>query len=281
MKNLFLLLLTTLTLTAEPRIPYALELDTSKIETIPISNDVDTLLIFPEIVESVIGKGLTTGKNARSPVVYHQGKVNPKTIILRHLDGTSEVLMTIMIEGKGFVFRLKPAPNPASVIYLNKAGEPHRKVRKIGPEEALVKKRAISEERKLELLRLAKDSSFFRERLPKMFIDYEEKTTDSTNVGAYFEAKISRVARFQKENALLFFGTIRNTTDWSLDLSGFTASLRVGERNLPVTKLRAERKIIGPKTSLRIEGLLIGDGKGTPLHLSLDNEFKLAVKPTR
>jgi|GEM_PF-4388532 len=106
---------------AKPLPPYSLSLDKHSILTIPIHTEIDTLLIFPSEIESIVGNGLTTGGEFSGSVLYQQGDENPKIIVLKHLDSTSKVLMTVMWDDTAFVFKLTPDTSPASVIYFQKS----------------------------------------------------------------------------------------------------------------------------------------------------------------
>lgn len=281
MKPLILLLVFAGSGFAEPQAPYALPLDKDNITAIPLHNEVDTLLVFPIEVESISGKGLTSGAGSTGTVLYQQGEKNKKTILLRHLDNQSTILLTVMLKDEAFVFRLEPSLEPASVIYLSKGNEPRKKVRKVTAEEALIKKRPISEQRKLELIRLTKQSNFLKSQVPKLYSGYTEKLTSIALAKDSRLTTLSHIARFENEDALVFLGTLQNYGSRSINLAYHEAFLRAGEASpYPCSKLRAEKQVIAPGETVKFEGLLIGDGRGSPLHLDLDNSFSLHLKPT-
>lgn len=280
MKRLSLLLALVGSALAEPLPPYSLSLDRDKISSVPLHKEVDTLLIFPDEVESISGKGLTSGTGSMGMVLYKQGEKNKKTILLRHLDNQSAVLLTVMLGENAFVFRLEPSAKPASVIYLHKETQAPKLARKITPEEALVRGRPISEERKLELLRLTRDAHFLKERIPKLYSNYTESHLFHSRIYSNFSTAISLTALFETEDAFVFLGTIRNRSSKPVDMADYAAFLKVGKkRSFPCSKLRVERRIIAPGATVKYEGLLLGDGKGSPLHLSLENSFGLHLKP--
>jgi len=109
MKTIIFYLLLISSLAAKPLAPYTLPLSKEKIQSIPLHRGVDTVLIFPEEVESILGNGLTSATEMQGSVAYQQGQANPKAIVLRHLDSTSKVLMTVMIGDAAYVFRLEPS----------------------------------------------------------------------------------------------------------------------------------------------------------------------------
>lgn len=278
MKTLAVMLGLVLPLLASPRAPYTLILDPTEIQTIPIHHDLDTLLIFPEEVTTIIGKGLTSGQSPTGTVLYKQGEKNKKTITLRHLDNESTVVMTIMIKDDAFVFRIVPSLEPASVIYLRKSADSYPKARKVTPQETLLNQRPLSEARKSELLRLSKEAHLLKPQAPQFYAGFSEKTVALTSTHGGLTATLTRLTRFADEDAFLFFGTIRNDGSTSVDLAGRNILLQVGKMRLfRPNKFRSDQRIIPPKSSVKIEGLLIGDGKGSPLHLSLENQFRLQL----
>lgn len=266
-------------LLAEPLAPYVDTLDESEIRVIPLHSEIDTLLVFPDQVDSIIGNGLVRDGGNTGSVLFQQGAENPKTLILRHLDSKSKVLMTVMTGDQTLVFRLEPSENPATVIRFKKPGK-GQVGEKIARDQALLRTRPISKDRKTELLRLARESSFLRERLESEYDGYSEKAVSFAFIWNGCETKVTRVSRFSKDDALIFFGTITNLRDLPADISGSRVMVRIGDQKLcPVNLLRVSKAAIAPHSSVSFEGLLLGDGAGNDLHPSLDNAFRLQITP--
>lgn len=268
---------------AEPQPPYSLTLNPNSIQPIPIHAEIDTLLVFPSDVEAILGNGLTTGDPVSGSVLYQQGKLKPTHIILRHLDSTSKVLMTTVIDDKAFVFRVEASETPASVIYFKDTDS--RSVPKasvIDPADALVKERPISDERKNELLRLARESKQLEDKVPQEYEGFSEKQVFLTSSESELETRILRVAKFKTEDALIFSGTISNYSSKPVQLQNRLGALKVGpDKRYSPSILRAKTHLLAPNQSTTFEGLLIGNGKGKPLHLSLDNGFSLHLSKTK
>ena len=283
MKTLFYLLSMSLYALAAPQPPYSLTLNPNSIQPIPIHAEIDTLLIFPSDVEAILGNRLTTGEPVSGSVLYQQGELKPTHIILRHLDSTSIVLMTIVIGDKAFVFRVEASETPASVIYF-KDTEPQSvpKASVIDPADALAKERPISNERKNEILRLVRESKKLQEKIPQEYEGFSEKQVFLTSSESELETRILRVAKFKAEDALIFSGTISNYSSKPVQLQNHLGSLKVGQdRQYSPSILRANNQVLDPNQRTTFEGLLIGNGKGQKLHLSLDNEFSLHLSKTK
>jgi hypothetical protein len=277
MKTLLIIAALVSNLLAQPRAPYIETLKETAIRIIPLHSEIDTLLVFPDQVDSIIGNGLAKDGSSPGFVLFQQGAENPKTVILRHLDSKTSVLMTVMSGDQAFVFKLEPSETPATVIRFQKPGN-GQAGEKIDPEQALLRSRPLSEERKTELLRLARESSSLREKLKAEYEGYSEKAVAFAFIWNGLETKISRVSRFSKDDALTFSGTITNLRDLPADLNGSQIKLRIGEKTLyPVSLLKVTKTTIPARGSVNFQGLLLGDGAGNALHPSIDNAFNLQL----
>lgn len=265
-------------LSAEPKPPYSINLDAKSILPIPIHTEIDTLLVFPEEVTSIIGKGLIKGEGTSGSVLYVQGQKNPKTIILRHLDNSSVILMTVMLGDIAYAFRIEPTPEPASIIYFEKPGENIQKARKISAEEAQLKLRPPSEKRQLDLIQLSKQSAFLKPRLPHLYKTFSERAVDQPSIHVHFTTTVNKLAKFEGDDALIFTGVIHNTSNTTINLAHYYPLLKVGPKKLyPPSKLRTKSRTVAPGAKLEFEGIILGDGKGKLAHFSLNNQFKLTL----
>lgn len=277
MKSILLFATLVSGLVAQPQPPYSATLSTSTIQPIPLHAEIDTLLIFPKQVDSIIGNGLTPRGETDGSVLYQQGKENLKTIVLRHLDSHSKVVMTVMIGDDAFVFRLEPSQDPATAIYFLDEND-GKLAEKISHEQALIKTRPISGERKVELLRLSRESNFLKERLPEQYEGYSERFTSSKLYKDGIETTITKISRFSKDDGLVFTGIIHNKSDQYIHSSQCQSLLKVGKQRLyQPDMLVFSPPAIPPNKAVAVQGVLIGDGNGSPLHLSLDNEFFLQI----
>lgn len=266
---------------AEPLSPYSVTLEKERIQTIPIHTEIDTLLIFPSEIESIYGNGLTTGGEAAGSVLYGWGEKKPKNIVLRHLDSESQVLMQIQLGDTAYVFRLVPDPSPASVIYLKDTDTEVPKAEPVSEEEILLESRSVSEKRKNEFLRLATEAKKLRPQIPQEYESYFEKKVSKAHELDGLQTTITKIAQFQNEDVLLFFGTIRNTSLRPIHLSNYQGQLKIGKhRFYPPNILGASKQQLSPNETTTFEGLLIGNGQDQSLHISLNNDFIFYLSKT-
>lgn len=281
MRALLFSLILASNLAADPQPPYSVALNKSEIQSIPIHTEIDTLLIFPHEVATIIGNGLTSSAEISGSVLYQQGQENPKTIVLRHLDGKSRLLMTVMIGDDAFVFRLDPSPSPASVIHLTMPGTA-QPGREITAKEATLRSRPMSEERRYELLRLARESESLREKIPQEYRGYTDRDVRFVSTRDSVTSTITHIAQFANEGVLTLSGTMENTSDQLIDTRTYSGSVRVGIRGFfPPKILMIYDNVVAPGEITRFEVLLIGDGEGKPLKISLENEFSLYFAKNR
>ncbi|MDB4265135.1 hypothetical protein N9891_00140 [bacterium] len=267
---------------AGPLSPYSLPLEKNNIQTIPVHTEIDTLLIFPSEIESILGNGLTKGGEVTGSVLYGWGEKKPKHLVLRHLDSESQILMTIVMGESAFVFRLIPDAAPASVIYLQESDTEIPKAVPVSEEEILLESRPVSEERRSEFIRLAKESKLLRPRVPHEYEGYFEKAASQSNSVDGLRTTITKIAQFQNEDAFLFFGTIHNDSSMPIELGAYQGLLKIGKhRFYPPNILNASKPQLKPNETATFEGLLIGDGNSQSLHLDLENDFIFHLSKTQ
>jgi len=277
MKILIILLLILGAAHAAPLPPYSLILDRNEIQPIPIHSEIHTLLIFPSKVETITGHGLTTSEKFEGSVLYKHGDKNPKTIVLSHLDYSTNVLMIVLTADNGaFSFRLEPSEEPASIIHFTRPGKQIPKAELINEEEVALASRKPSAERFEEFLRLARDSRLLKPQLPQEYQGYSEKFPTSSSQTHGLQTAITKLARFENEDILLFFGRIKNVSSKAIHIGNYQGLLKVGKkRSYSPSILRTNKAQLAPGESATFEGLLLGNGRNQPLHLALNNNFTL------
>ncbi len=273
MKTLLLYILLAGYTLAKPLPPYTSTLNKTEIQSIPIHTEIDTLLVFPEPITTILGKGLTTAVSPHGSVLYQQGSENPKTLILRHVDAKSKVLMTVMSGDNAYVFRLEPSINPASVIYFVK-GNLAQPAKEITKQEVLLQQRPLSDQRVDELFRLSHQAHSLRSKIPQEYVGYSDKHVHFQHTHGSIKTTIHHVSKFTKDKALIFSGIIHNTGSKPLYIQQYLGKLRVGKKRFyDPSSLRSNKQAIAPNSIARFQGILLG---GSHIQaLSLDNTFTL------
>lgn len=270
-----LLMLLLLPLQAEPLKPMTMKLNPDEIKKIPIHSQVQTLLLFPEPVTLVLGEGISDGKT--------QGKVqaqlaeDKRVLVLRSIEPQSEVLMQVMVGEEAYAFRLQYDERPASIVRFGGA-KALPKAKEVSEEQAREEAAFPSNARQRQLVRLARQANVLKSQLPDEYEDYQARDFNTVSWGANFSCSLSHIARFPKDQAMVVFGTIVNLGNEPLTTDSLR--LKVGAiRDYPLPFSKPQPRSIRSGESLKFVTVLLGDGEGNPLHLSLDNDFQLTFKP--
>lgn len=266
-----IVILLLLPLQAEPLKPMAMKLNADVIQKIPIHSQVQTLLLFPEPVTLVLGEGLSDGKT--------QGKVqaqlaeDKRVLIVRSIEAQSEVLMQVMVGEEAYAFRLQYDEQPASIIRFGGA-KALPKAKEVSADQAREGAVFPSEARQRQLLRLAKQANVLQSQLPDEYEGYQAKNFETSSWGKSVSCTLQHVARFPKDHALVVFGMVTNLGEQPITEG--LLGLQVGKARLYPLPFSG---VIKAGETYRFATLLLGDGAGNPLHLSLENDFKLIFKP--
>lgn len=263
----------------EPQPPRTLLLDPETIHPLPLSPTIDLLLSFPEEVAQITGQGLTTGETP-GQVQFQQGQDNRKLVTLRLLDSKASPLIQIVLQSGIFVFRLQASDTPATVLSfkLDPKHDPARaKAREITHEEAQKKKAPPSGKRLKQMVNLVGQEPKLREKIPEAYTGYNSITSDlvTHTKDKFVKYEVSRIGRFAHDDTLIFFGKLTNKRKTAVSPSDLQLDLEVAAKRFPKLQLYQSQKSAPPGESLFLWGVLVGDGKGKPLHLSLSNHFSL------
>ena len=263
-------------LLAAPRAPQSMRLDENTIHAIPIHTETNTLLVFPKDVTLILGHHLTRGDQPGK--VYCQQADSAKLVILRQLEAGSVILMQVVMNDRAYVFKLSGSDKPASVIRFHAEGQAPPAV-EIAPSDLSKTKRTVSDERMEELVRLTKEAAFLKPRLSNEYEGFTAKKVDFTSwPDKRIWVHITGVARFKSEDAIILTGLIGNVDRENYRLPD-TLYLKVGgKRRYKLTTYTVKTKALKTSTHYAFSAVLIGDGEGGPLHLSLENKFALETK---
>lgn len=263
----------------EPQPPVDRVLDGNAIQPIAIHTGVDTLLVFPDDVSLVLGKGLTKGEHPGA--IHCQQAEDKKLVVLRQLEEGSTVVMQIVMKGEAYAFRLQGSDKPATIIRFHRPGEGKvPKAIEVPEQEALARHKSVGRERQLELLRLAGSSYLLKSRIPGEYKDFQSKGISFSSSTGGLTIETTRVARFASEDATVVFGRIRNNTGKPASLGKLVARVRIGKVLFcPASVFRVKQVELAPGKETTFGAVVIGDGKGNPLHPGLDNIFSLHLSP--
>lgn len=271
----FVLVVLSKPVLAEPLPPMDMKLDPKNIQKIAIHSQVQTLLLFPKPVTLVIGEGITNGK--QPGVVQAQIAEDPRVIILKALEPKAEVLLQVIVDQEPYAFKVDFDDQPMSIVRFH--GELQLSPTKEISRESLEKKREFpSPARQRQLIGLASNAKILRSQLPNEYKNYQSRDFQQSHQGKLLSTALLKIARFPEEQALVIYGRIKNTG--SAPATPQKLYLQVGsQRFYPLPFSQHGNKALAPGEELSFVTVLIGDGQGGSLHLSLDNEYRLVFNP--
>ncbi|WP_411845746.1 hypothetical protein AAFN60_19215 [Roseibacillus persicicus] len=194
-------------------------------------------------------------------------------LALRQMQEGTTVLMNVVMEGKGYSFRLEASQRPASIItFVDDAFLPQE-----GEEMKISKVALTSLARQQELLNLARNVSFLKPQFKEAYEGYSEvHPSRQVRLGSLL-ITIERVARFSRDDAIVVLGTVKNLSDKSLRIVS-EGRLQVGaNRVYQMNKVEVIRQVIQPEEETRFSGVLVGDGRGGQAFLALKNSFQISL----
>jgi hypothetical protein len=247
---------------------------------ISLSTALTTTLLFPEPLSGTFGLGLvsqTTSQSAGSGSVQIEHPDGSPIVVLHALNESAAVIMTILLDGKLYVFDLKSAPNPEVAVTLVKDTTAPR-VTEVTPEEIKATRLKFDPELFVGFLRRAHNAALMRKIYPDLYQGYNTRAADYTSDSGVVKTTVNQIHRFSREDAIVLEGTVENETPHPIEFDGRAATVQVANETHPVKLLDCVRPIPG-RATVPIDVVLQGDIDGGRANLSIDNEFRIILPP--
>ena len=250
-------------------------LDSKEPMEVAVGTSSATTLIFPEVVDTIIGYGLTNGE---APGTFHYSHPEKsRLVVLRNIVPEKGAFMTVVMGESVFVFHLKSSVSPVLALKLLKSSP---KAKRIEPTKIPDKRLDYSVTGLLNLLKLSRGEAVLRRHLPQV---YEHvKSRYNVNARRYYDdvrTIIHSIHRFPEKDTLVFAAELRNQTGQAITYDVSKLRIRVGNSEYAPTLADASGKIAGGSAS-RVYLVLTGNAEGNRSNLSIDNDFRLLLGPT-
>ncbi len=276
--TLITLLLVTLGLTAaHAQAIKSFPLDDHTVYHLKVATDKVTTLVFPQPITALEGSGLTADPKSPAKVLlsYHAGD---RFFSVRALDPLATADLNVIINRKVYVLELTTDKDPFQSVTFYPADEPPVPSSgdpKVGPS------------RLLALLDQAKAYPLLTEQYPEMVsqIDQAEPFTQTPYEG--FHVILTKVFRFDADDALIFQVQFVNETDHPIDYVPQSLAVRVGSQVywsalsdasgiMPAGEKDPKTGKISPAYT---NGYFVicGSARGGRNHLSVQNAFNVLV----
>ena len=247
---------------------------------ISLSPALTTTLLFPGPLSGTFGLGLvsqTTAQSASTGSVRIEHPDGSPIVVLHALNESAAVTMTILLDGKLYVFDLRSAPNPDVAVTLVKDTAAPRATQ-VTPEEIKAARPKFDPELLVGFLRRAHNAALMRKLYPDLYQGYNARAADYTSDSGVVKTTVTQINRFSKEDAIVLEGTVENETAHPIEFDGRAATVQVANETHPVKLLDCLRPIPAAAT-VPIDVVLQGDIDGGRANLSIDNEFRIILPP--
>ena len=150
---------------------------------ISLSPALTTTLLFPGPLSGTFGLGLvsqTTAQLAGSGTVQIEHPDGSPVVVLHALNESAAVMMTILLDGKLYVFDLRSAPNPDVAVTLVKDTAAPRATQ-VTPEEITAARPKFDPELLVGFLRRAHNAALMRKLYPDLYEGYNTRAAVKFN----------------------------------------------------------------------------------------------------
>lgn len=250
-------------------------LDAEHPTVLTISAGCSSVLYFPKPIRSVIGYGLISGQGQETgPVQYEHPEGSP-VVALRAVEGFSTLYMTVLVDESLYVFELHNGPVP--VVAMKLVEKPaNGGAREVGVADIRDERIHSSPEDLVGLLHKAIERPILSKSYASLYEHSEWRKADAkTNYGDVV-CTVTEVHRFSDADATVIIGEIKNNNSYAIQFDPLAVGVTLGAREYPA-QLCDARGTVPAKSSAPIGIVLRGDVDGSRAHLSLKNDYRIAL----
>ena len=252
-------------------------LDEQTVYHLKVATDKVTTLVFPQPITALEGSGITADPKtpAKMLLTYHAGD---RFFSVRALADPANATINVIINRKVYVIELATDKEPFQSVTFYPADEPPAQTAgqpNVGPS------------RLLDLLDKAKAYPLLAEQYPEMVSQIEKAEPFTQTLYEGFQVILTKVFRFDAEDALIFQVEFVNETDQPIYYVPQSLAVRIGS-GVYWSALSDASGIItagekNPKTGKITPGhsdgyfVICGTPHGGRNHLSVQNAFNVLV----
>ena len=274
MRTITLWLALTLGVAEAAEIP-VLKLDATQPVVVSIGTKQATILEFPRKVTGLLGYGLSNGTE---PGSYHYAHPKDSRILsLRCVQPGREANIGVMLGKDLFLLHLKPSETaPPAIRFVDGKRQGQLRARKISATAIPDKRLDYSTDKLLNLLKLARNERVFSAYLPHLYKDAESRKAALSYDDGDTATVIRQLYRFPEEDAMVLLGEIHNRLDYPIRIDPASFEVRVGQRVYPVVLVDSP-EMVPASGKVAAHVIVKGDTEGNRAHLSIKNDFRLAL----
>jgi hypothetical protein len=246
-----------------------------------INPNVATTLLFPEAIGGAFGLGLVSAGGHENQAAL-QGTValeHPEgspLMVLHALTPGAKVVMTVLLDGKLYVFDVASGPEPDLAVTYLKTDPQVRRGQEVTEEDVRANRLRYDPELLVGYLRRAQDAELMKKTSPELYADYSVRTVNYTSESDWAITTVQTIHRFEKQDIIVLQGTVQNKLSKPLIFDGRSTTVQVVQEVHPAKLTDVAQPIPGGQT-VPVSVVLQGDWDGSRAHLSIENEFRIIL----
>jgi hypothetical protein len=247
---------------------------------VAIHPNVATTLLFPSPIGGAFGLGLVSGNRenqaaAQGSVALEHPESSP-LMVLHALTPGAKVVMTVLLDGKLYVFNVESGADPDLAITYVLTDPQVRRGEEVSEEDVRANRLRYDPELLVGYLKRAQDSELMKKSSPELYSDYSVRTANYTSESDWAITTVQTIHRFSKEDIIVLQGTVQNKLNKPLIFDGRSTTVQVVQEVHPA-KLTDVLQPIPAGQTVPISVVLQGDWDGSRAHLSIENEFRIIL----
>jgi hypothetical protein len=246
-----------------------------------IHPNVATTLLFPSPIGGTFGLGLVTeikqgSEPAAEGVVQLNHPEGSPVMVLHALQGSAKVMMTVLLEGRLYVFDVQAGPDPDIAITYTKTDPQVPRAQEVTEGDVLANRPKYDPELLVGYLRRARDAELLLKSYPDLYKDYASRQANYTSESEWAITTVTGIHRFSDSDIVVLEGTVQNKQGNPLYFDGRSTTVQVVNEVHPAKLTDVQQPIPAEKT-VPIAVVLQGDWDGGRAHLSIQNEYRIIL----
>jgi hypothetical protein len=243
--------------------------------------NIATTLLFPSPVGGTFGLGLVSQakSNDSAPaegVVQMDHPDGSPVIVLHALTETAKVMMTVILEGRLYVFNVEVGPEPDVAITYVKDDPQAPRGQELTENEVREQRPKFDPELLVGYLRRARDAELLLKSYPELYKDYSSRGANYTSESDWALTTITRIHHFSESDITVLEGTVQNKLGKSLVFDPRSTTVQVVNEVHPAKLVDVKQPIAAGKQEA-IAVVLQGDWDASRAHLSIRNEYRIIL----
>ena len=197
-------------------------------------------------------------------------------MVLHALAPGAKVVMTVLLDGKLYVFDVSTGPDPDLAVTYVKTDPQVRRGEEVTEEDVRANRLKYDPELLVGYLRRATDAELMRKSSPELYSDYSVRPASYTSESDWAITTVATIHRFSKQDIIVLQGTVQNKLSKPLIFDGRSTTVQVVQEVNPA-RLTDVMQPIPPGRTVPISVVLQGDWDGSRAHLSIENEFRIIL----